>query len=315
MPPKPQAPATPAPHKFHPVYNLRGGDFYILADSTMFRVHSHFFIEGSPKFKDELPREDVYPSSNVIGSLSKPYEIQIVTKDELSKFLWVFYNPRYSDYSATVEDWRGILKVACAYNFPKIKRLATTGLEQNKDLSVAERIKIYREFNVGEQYLIPLVIELVTREDYPSDDEVVLLGHPISLLVSRIREHYRSGLDGERTPKSQTSKAQLAEQALLKVPGAKDLILHGLVINQLIMKFASMPYIDDEDSEWVFVNSDSPQACQLMKWGSRQTASSIGQEMSSFEHVPVHGYLVAAASSWTFVIFFGLRAMFPSHSF
>ncbi|KAJ7498341.1 hypothetical protein B0H11DRAFT_2276039 [Mycena galericulata] len=53
-----------------------------------------------------------------------------VRSADFAKLLWMFYNPKYSLYDATVEDWSTILELACRWEFAEVKSLAVRELEK-----------------------------------------------------------------------------------------------------------------------------------------------------------------------------------------
>ncbi|KAF9479078.1 hypothetical protein BDN70DRAFT_710849 [Pholiota conissans] len=183
----------------HGEYYIPSGDFFLLVDNTLFRVHAYFFDRDSEKFRKILGCA-VAPNQIRIGSSdSKPFPVKNSSPAEFAKFLWMFYNTTYSDYStATITDWTSILKVACEYDFIEVQHAAIRGL-QTCTLTTVERIQIYELYKAHSKYLVPLYVEMAMRDEAPSNDEVAKLGSATALLIFRLREYLRArtGLGGK----------------------------------------------------------------------------------------------------------------------
>jgi hypothetical protein len=98
----------------------------------------------------------------------------------------------------SVSDWTSILKTACEQEFVEVQHCAIRGLE-SLELTTVERLRIYLMYKAHAKYLVPLYIELATRDEGPTDKEVDHLGSETSLLIYRLREYLRSriGLGGK----------------------------------------------------------------------------------------------------------------------
>lgn len=139
-----------------------------------------------------------------------PIVLKEVSVEHFAKFLWVFYNPWvlllfkflsdfdrdkslcrvYSVYTATLPEWKGILKLANEYEFPEVKRLAIRELEEF-DIPIAERMVLYQTHAVDPVYLVPLYVKLCMRDEGPSDEETEIMGMKTSLIIFRARERLR----------------------------------------------------------------------------------------------------------------------------
>ena len=102
----------------------------------------------------------------------------------------------YSNYTATINEWITILKLACEYDFVQVKQLAIQGLEE-MDLSVVERLCIYQLYSVGPSHIVPLLSSLCLRNEGPTDEETDQLGIKTSLVIFRARESLRSHLPAD----------------------------------------------------------------------------------------------------------------------
>jgi len=123
-----------------------------------------------------------------------------VKSADFARFLWVFYNPKYSIYNATWDDWVAILGLAHKWDFPVVKELCVRELELLDALPV-ERVHIYHAHELDRNLLIPRYAELCSREEPISLEEGMKLGLETSLMIARAREHARSNpRDGARSP-------------------------------------------------------------------------------------------------------------------
>ncbi|KAL1678991.1 hypothetical protein EV122DRAFT_264090 [Schizophyllum commune] len=172
-------------------YYLGGGDLHILVEGVMFRVHKYFFDRESNMFRREfvLP---VSPGAQPKGSSeSTALVLEDITLEEFEKFLWVFYNPRYSIYDAAPEDWVDILKLAHMWNFREVYELAVRELER-LEMPVVERLIAYQAYDVKREYIVPLYAELFRREEPLSKSESQRLGIETVYTIWMGRERLRA---------------------------------------------------------------------------------------------------------------------------
>lgn len=96
----------------HSTYYIKGGDFYLQvgltiililtktnaeivstqAEHTLFRVHSHFFVRESLRFR-EMAGESNSGRPRLGFAVETPIKLENVKAEELAAFVWVFYNP------------------------------------------------------------------------------------------------------------------------------------------------------------------------------------------------------------------------------
>ncbi|PFH46570.1 hypothetical protein AMATHDRAFT_199284, partial [Amanita thiersii Skay4041] len=187
--------------KKHEEYFLTGGDLFFLVDHVSFSVHRYFFERESLFFRSKLT-SPVSPGSSVQGSSeSTAIILDNVKPHEFAKFLWVFYNPKFSIYHAPVEDWTIILKLAHRWKFPEVKELAVRELELLAEPDI-DRICTYHECDVDRNLLIPRYAALCEREDPLTVPEGFRLGMETVLMIARARESARGNLtpSGIRSP-------------------------------------------------------------------------------------------------------------------
>ncbi|KAJ7934847.1 hypothetical protein B0H13DRAFT_2246986 [Mycena leptocephala] len=185
-------------------YYLLGGDFYCIAENKLFRVHRYFFERESTFFKAQLAIPAT-PGAPRIGTTDDTaILLDNVRSADFAKLLWVFYNPKYSLYDATVEDWSTILELACRWEFAEVKSLAVRELEK-LELPDIDRIVLYHKFAVDQSYLIPRYVALCERPELPTVEEGIRLGMQTVISLSHARECARNqATSGGRSPSPAT---------------------------------------------------------------------------------------------------------------
>ncbi|TFL04658.1 hypothetical protein BDV98DRAFT_326668 [Pterulicium gracile] len=196
----------------HESYYLKGGDLHVLIDDVLFRVHRYFFVRESSYFREELE----FPASP--GQTTKGTEDSnaiIIVEDrqgraihaiDFEKFLWVFYNPLYSLYDTSVEDWGRILHLANTWRFYEVKALCVRELSKLEMLPV-DRIHLYQNFEVDQTLLVQCYIQLCSRDTALTVEEGEKLGMKTAMLVMQARERARAR-DGAKSPLPDSTRAQ-----------------------------------------------------------------------------------------------------------
>lgn len=105
---------------------------------------------------------------------------------------------RYSIYSATAEDWAGILDLAHRWSFPEIKHLSIRELE-SLPMDNVDRIVLYHKYDIDRKLLIPSYAALCEAEKFVSIEDALRLGMETVLQLSRARECARN-TSGCRSP-------------------------------------------------------------------------------------------------------------------
>ncbi|KAF8953195.1 hypothetical protein BDZ97DRAFT_1679881 [Flammula alnicola] len=175
----------------HSKYYIDGADLHIVAERTLFRVHGYFFSRESPIFNKKLnPASpgDVREGTND----NDPIILENVTPEEFEKLLWVFYNPKYSLYEASIDDWNCILNLADQWDFNEVKELAVRELHKKKDLDLVTKMALYQKYKVDQRHLVPLYAELCRRDHPLNLDEAQILGIEATVLVNNARERLRA---------------------------------------------------------------------------------------------------------------------------
>ncbi|KIL00861.1 hypothetical protein PAXRUDRAFT_29487 [Paxillus rubicundulus Ve08.2h10] len=182
----------------HKDYYLRGGDMTVLVENHLYRIHSYFFDRESVFFRQKFNGSN----DNDLGSTDhNAYTLEDVKSEDFARFLWVFYNPKYSLYEAPLETWLSILRLANRWNFDSVKELSVRELEKLTIESV-EKIAIYHDHNISRLYLLPSYIDICKRDKPLSFTEGMKLGMETVLRIADARERVRqhASESGVRTP-------------------------------------------------------------------------------------------------------------------
>ncbi|KAI8978255.1 hypothetical protein BD414DRAFT_377913, partial [Trametes punicea] len=200
--------------KRHPKYYLNGGDIHFLVENYIYRVHRYFFERESAWFREKLGAPAPAGQVPKGSSDANPFPLDDIAADDFSKFLWVFYNPKYSIYDATLEDWVAILKLAFDWRFGEVKKLCTRELEKF-EIPPVQKIELYQMYELDRKLLIPSYMALCVRAEPLSLKEGRQLGLETSLLLATARECARGKplANGGRSP----TAADLEEEDMVSI--------------------------------------------------------------------------------------------------
>ncbi|KAH9008269.1 hypothetical protein EDB83DRAFT_2457130 [Lactarius deliciosus] len=195
---------------WHKEYYIHGGDAVFSVENTLFRVHRFFLTRDSSWFREKLP----YPASpgeTIKGSSDNlPLVLEDdITKSDFERFLWVFYNPKYSLYDASIEEWTSILKLAHTWNCIEVKELAIRGLE-SLQIPALQKVVLYQRYDVDRSRLQTAYTALTVRDEPITIEEGRELGLETSLLLARAREVARAPVFGGRGVGNPRSPVNLA---------------------------------------------------------------------------------------------------------
>lgn len=184
----------------HPKYYIDSADLHVLAERTLFRVHGFFFQRESSIFNRKL--NPASPGQVREGTDdADPVVLDEVSPEEFEKFLWVFYNPLYSLYDATIDDWNCILNLADKWDFPQVKELAVRELHKKPELELVTKMALYQKYKVDPRHLVPLYAELCSRDTPLTLEESEILGFKVCVAINTARERLRAKpSDGGRCP-------------------------------------------------------------------------------------------------------------------
>ncbi|KIJ05533.1 hypothetical protein PAXINDRAFT_93350 [Paxillus involutus ATCC 200175] len=171
----------------HKDYYLRGGDMTVVVENHLYRIHSHFFHRESSFFRQKM---DGPNGNEPVSTELLRYTLDDVKSEDFARFLWVFYNPKFSLYEAPLETWLSILKLANRWNFDDVKELCVRELEK-LPIEPVEKIAIYHDHSISRLYLLPSYIALCKRNGPLSFVEGMKLGMETVLRVADARERVR----------------------------------------------------------------------------------------------------------------------------
>ncbi|KAI0027588.1 hypothetical protein K488DRAFT_61083, partial [Vararia minispora EC-137] len=189
----------------HNEYYIQGGDVIFRVENFLFRVHRFFFVRESAYFRERLPHPPPPGEFSKGSSDTNPFSLDDTLATDFQRFLWVFYNPKYSLYSANVEEWTSILKLSHQWQFPEVKSLALREIEQ-LPMEPINKIVVYHAYDVDRDLLIESYAALTTRDEPLSLEEGQMLGLETALIIARARELAR-GPSGVKRGHSRTASS------------------------------------------------------------------------------------------------------------
>ncbi|KAF8271076.1 hypothetical protein EI94DRAFT_632902 [Lactarius quietus] len=160
---------------------------FVCVDNILFRVH---------RVSDQLP-----------------LVLEDITTAEFERFLWVFYNPKYSLYDVSIEEWTSILKLAHEWNFSEVKELALRGLE-SIPIPAIQKIVLYQTYNVDRNRLQTAYTALTVRDEAITIDEGREVGLETALQLAYAREMARAPVFSGRKAGNPRSPVNLAGDEL-----------------------------------------------------------------------------------------------------
>ncbi|KAG1836088.1 hypothetical protein DFJ58DRAFT_191183 [Suillus subalutaceus] len=182
----------------HKDYYIRGGDMTVLVENHLYRIHSHFFERESLFFRQKFQSSEGEERGS---SDNNAYTLDDVKSEDFARFLWVFYNPKYSLYEAPLETWLSILHLANRWSFCNVKELTVRELEKIS-IEPVDKIAIYHEYSINKLSLIPAYIAICKRDKPLTFTEGIKLGMETVLRVADARERarQRAAESGIRSP-------------------------------------------------------------------------------------------------------------------
>ncbi|KAF5314003.1 hypothetical protein D9611_006960 [Ephemerocybe angulata] len=153
--------------------------------------------------------------------------VRNATIKELERFLWMFYNEKYDDYSeASVEDWFTILRLSHDWGFEDIKSVALRYIKSKESEmtgDLVDRIMLYENHSLPKDTLVPLYMRLCVRNEFPTDEECEKLGPLCARAVQRAREELLRAFRGEMpTKKSDRTETLKAKGIIIEALNLKE---------------------------------------------------------------------------------------------
>jgi len=201
----------------HGQYYITGADLVVRVEDTLFRIHRYFFIRDSAYFRSKLPHSPSPGDSTKGSSDSNPWVLDDALKVDFERFLWVFYNPKYSLYDANIEEWTSILKLAHQWDFIQAKALAIRELE-NLSIPPLAKIVLYQKYAIDRNLLQPALTALTMRDEPLTIDEGRELSLETALELAKAREIARAPVFSKRSgnPRSPVNLAGIELDVLIK---------------------------------------------------------------------------------------------------
>jgi len=193
----------------HADYYIHGGDIIFRVEDTLFRVHRFFFTRESAFFRSKLPHPPP-PGEFTKGSSDvHPLVLEGTLEADFERFLWVFYNPKYSLYHASTEEWTSILKLAHQWSFDGVKDLALRELER-LEIPPLRKIVIYQSYGVDRRLLQNAFTALAIRDKPMTIEEGQELGLETVIQLARARELVRAPAAGGKRIKDAHSPVNVS---------------------------------------------------------------------------------------------------------
>jgi hypothetical protein len=213
----------------HRSYFIHEADTTFRVENYVFRVHRYFFTRESAFFRRLFEPSPIHVQDPPGSSEWTPIVLEDVSSDAFACFLWVFYNPKYSIYDATPDQWSLILNLAQKWGFKDVERLCIRELER-LDLSPVDRIHIYQRFGLDSSLLLDSYATLTTRVESIGLEEGAKLGLRTSLQIAQAREMSR-GPDtggGLRSPSAVQLDGQNLHTLLSDIFGLPRIVTNGV---------------------------------------------------------------------------------------
>ncbi|KAG0698569.1 hypothetical protein DFH29DRAFT_1018007, partial [Suillus ampliporus] len=116
------------------------------------------------------------------------YTLDDIKREDFARFLWVFYNPKYSLYEAPFETWLSVLQPAARWSFCNVKELTVHELEKIQ-IEPVDKIAIYHEYSIDKLFLVPAYIA-VCKKDKPltfTEDMQLMMDTVLHVVVAEVR--------------------------------------------------------------------------------------------------------------------------------
>ncbi|KAI6115851.1 hypothetical protein F5141DRAFT_632427 [Pisolithus sp. B1] len=273
----------PQPYTKHPEYYFCDGSITFLVENELFRVHKYFFERESQYFKN------CFKTSEFDGTDEDPYVLDVKSED-FTKFLWVWYNPRYRYHGQPRETWLTILTLTARWGFESMRELAIRQLER-LGMDPVEKITLYKEHKIDKRLLIPSFVELCKSPTLPSPAEAERLQMETILRLAAARERAltRAAEQGNRSPTS----ALLGNEELVTI--VNDVFEMGGITGEDQQEFEPAEDSERENSneDWFFVDQpgvNGSNGTSSSSNGHRHKSSKAEVSVNIVLYTPVFDY-------------------------
>ena len=113
---------------------------------------------------------------------------------ELNRIHLLFNNRKFSRVT-TLDKWIVILGLADRWEFPEVKELAISSIE-NLPISSVKRIALYQKYKVPMAIIAPHYVALCSRQNTLTVDEAGIIGNSTSIMIFTVRERLLSSQKG-----------------------------------------------------------------------------------------------------------------------
>jgi len=184
---------------------LDDGNIIFRVENTLFNVHRYFFICDSPIFRDML---SLPPGEGPIEgtSISSPIVLEQVKAPDFTLLLWMFYNPTFTNYSATVESWCAILALADKWQMDTIREVAFQELGK-LPMDPMDKIVLCERYQMSREWAFNAFISVCTKEEPLTFEEAGKISNHLLALVAAARERvilHRYKRYGKKIPSPQS---------------------------------------------------------------------------------------------------------------
>ena len=169
-----------------------------LDDGTLYNVHRYFFETHAPSFADEYLPKGGTASIKLPGVSSVDFERFLSIVYPTCVFFSFSYplHPQ-SHYRKlgrcdihTVDEWTSVLRLATKWSIGSLRDLAIEEIEPKA--SPFDKVCVAREFDQGQNWLVPAFVDICSRSESLTRAEAERLGLPTVVEVSRIREEVKA---------------------------------------------------------------------------------------------------------------------------
>ncbi|KAI5890033.1 uncharacterized protein SCHCODRAFT_02669241 [Schizophyllum commune H4-8] len=157
-----------------------GNTKFELDDGSIYNVHRYFFETHALKFAEE------YLDGEALG----PIKLSGVCNVDFERFLSMIYPTTLGKFDiTTVDEWTSILRLATRWAVVGLRDLA---IEEIKPKATPfDKVVIAREFELGQDWLLPAFVDICERPQWLNRVEAERLGLPTVVEIGRIREDAR----------------------------------------------------------------------------------------------------------------------------
>jgi len=180
----------PSP-KRHPEYYALNFCLISQVENYLFRVHRYFFVRESVVFRDMLSIPSGSEKATEGLADDKPIKLQGVKSIDFERMMWMFYNARYSDYSASAEKWASIIALAHMWQFETMGQVAFKTYVACPDIQPADKIAMGQKYDFPREDMFQVYMDICTKHNPLSVEEGEKVGAKTMILIAQTRDEVR----------------------------------------------------------------------------------------------------------------------------